>query len=54
MKKKLKTLRLHMLLPVVALTLFTVIILTGNIGHAYIHAILRFEPFTVRKIDSQL
>ena len=43
MKKKLKTLRLHMLLPVVALTLFTVIILTGSIGQAYIHAILRQE-----------
>ena len=43
MKRKLKTLRLRMLLPVVAMTLFIVVLLTVMFSRAYIGMILRQE-----------
>lgn len=43
MKRKLKTLRLRMLLPVIAMTLFVVILLTVLFSYAYIRMILQQE-----------
>lgn len=43
MKRKLKTLRLRMLLPLIAMTLFVVILLTVLFSYAYIRVILQQE-----------
>ena len=43
MKRRLKKLRLRMLLPVVAMTLFVVILLTGRFSRSYTGMILEQE-----------
>ena len=43
MKRRLKTRRLRMLLPVIAMTLFVVILLTVLFSYAYVRMILRQE-----------
>ena len=43
MKQKLKSLRFHMLIPVIAMTLFVVILLTSLFSRAYIRTILQQE-----------